>query len=57
VTEISVSNTSSCSSMLRESSVTGGVGGLDTGSALSLGEADVADESNGLGSGEGSEKL
>ena len=48
--------------MLRESSaseisVTSGAGGSDTGSVLGLGEADVADESDGLGSEEGSEKL
>ena len=60
--EVSVSAISSCSSVLRESSaseisVTGGAGGSDTGSALGLGEADVADESDGLGSEKGSEKL
>ena len=60
--EVSVSATSSCSLVLRESSaseisVTSGAGGPDTGSALGLGEADVADESDGLGSEEGSEKL
>ena len=59
---VSVSATSSCSSVLRESgvseiSVTSGAAGSDTDSALRLGEADVADESDGLGSGEGSEKL
>jgi hypothetical protein len=48
--------------VLRESSaseisVTSGAGGSNTGSALGLGEADVADESDGLGSEEGSEKL
>jgi hypothetical protein len=48
--------------VLRESgaseiSVTSGAGGSDTGSALGLGEADVADESDGSGSEEGSGKL
>ena len=48
--------------MLRESgaseiSVTSGSGGSNTRSALGMGEADVADESDGLGSEEVSEKL
>jgi hypothetical protein len=48
--------------MLRESndseiSVTSDAGGSDTGSALGLGEADVAGKSDGLDSEEGSEKL
>ena len=60
--EVSVSAISSCSSVLGESnvseiSVTSGAGGSDTGSALGLGEAGVADKSDGLGSEEGSEKL
>ena len=60
--EVSVSATSSCSSVLRESSVseisvTSGAGGSDTGSALGLGEAGVADESDGLGSEERSAEL
>jgi hypothetical protein len=62
VIEVSVSANSSCSSVLRvssasEISVTGGAGGSGAGSALGLGEADVADESDGLGSEVGSEKL
>jgi hypothetical protein len=39
------------------SSVASGAGALDPGSALGEGEADVADESDELGSAEGSEKL
>jgi hypothetical protein len=44
-------------SSVSEISVTSGAGGSNTGSALGLGEADAADESDGLGSEEGSEKL
>ena len=60
--EVSVSANFSCSSVLRvssasEISITGGAGGSGAGLVLGLGDADVAVESDGLGSEEGSEKL